>query len=99
MNNDTEEVQFACEMCGKQFDPTPDAMIEWCMEEMAMPEDDAKDIGLTRDQLENLNEWEMQEMKMSEAHRQALLDGKIVKFGGCICLECQDQMLKDQESE
>ena len=95
---DNEEIKFTCEVCGKEFEPTPDAMVEWHLEQEARPEDEAKDIGLTREELETMNEWDLKAMKLTPETRDALLAGKVVKFGGCICLPCQDEMLEEQEN-
>lgn len=93
----SDDLQFTCQVCGKQFEPTPDAMVEWEVEPKSVPTNKVKDLDMTREDLAELEPDELKEMGLTEETRSALLEGKAVKFGGCICIQCQDEMLEEQQ--
>lgn len=94
-----EELKFKCEFCDKEFDPDPDAMVEWCMEPCKVKRCEAEEDEnfIPADDLANMNEFDLKAIGLRTDQRDALLNGETVVTGGkCICLECQDEMAADQ---
>ena len=83
---------FTCELCGRQFEPTPDAMIEW---ENGLVQTDADGIELQ--DLATAGAEELEDIGLTPDQRDAVLRGEVVKTGGCVCLQCQDEMNSDDQ--
>lgn len=90
MSDAEEEIQFVCEMCGKHFEPTPDAMVEWNLEPCT--EEDEGAVVLTPEDIENAGPEQLERWGLTPEMLEALARGETAKTGGCICLACQDQM-------
>lgn len=94
--NPEEPILFTCELCGRQFEPTPDAMVEWEAGIVAIDEREAKD-QLSVKELAIADADDLEGLGLTEEQRDAVLRGEVVKTGGCVCLPCQDQMLEAPE--
>ena len=104
----SEQLTFTCEECGKQFDPDPDAMVELQMG-AECPCCDGVDHAevermlesgeaITAEQLAELDEEELKELGLTTADREKLLNGEPVGIGGmCLCRECQDRLAEEQK--
>lgn len=97
-DNGEDEVLFTCELCGGTFKPEPDSMIEWNVASELVPEGEA-DTGWNREELEGMNEWDLKAIGLSPEQRDELLAGKTIRFGGCICIPCQNKLLEEQPPE
>ena len=95
----SDEIQFKCDECGDEFPADPNAMIEWEMKCEYIPDGEAKEIGFSQADLEAMNEFDLKSVGITPEQRRVLLGGKTIKWGGCICLECQDAMMGEVERE
>lgn len=99
----SEELMFTCEICGKQFPPDPDTMVEAGLSPVLIPEGSEPPADLEfipKEDLEFASEETLAEMGLTPEQRDALLRGEEVTTGGmCICAECQDAALKAEGGE
>jgi len=95
----SDELQFTCSECGKQFDPDPDSMVEVHWSAAVVPEEQAEEmVSVTPEELETKSDYELQEMGLTPEIRDKLLSGEedVTSGGICICRECQDRMEAEQ---
>jgi hypothetical protein len=95
-DDEDNDVLFTCELCGKQFEPTPDAMVEWEWgPELLTPEQSQSLAHLTVEDLEEMEHLDYQAVGLTKNEVQKLLNGDRVKKGGCVCLQCQDEFIEE----
>lgn len=92
----SEEVQFTCGECGKQFDPDPDAMVEWNIAPVWVREEDAEE-GIPPEELKEMQECDLKAIGITPEQRDALLRGETIAMGGCVCRECMEEMVQQQD--
>lgn len=92
----SNEIQFKCEFCEKEFPADPETMIEWEMKAEYFQGAVTDEMGITQADLESANEFALKAIGITEDQRKTLLSGGEIKYGGCICIECQDAMEENQ---
>jgi hypothetical protein len=88
-----EEIQFHCGVCQKEFPADPDTMLEFeihPLKEGGIPA--STGVNIRHDDVETLTALEAAAFGLDESDRQKLLRGESVKVGGCICIECQEEI-------
>lgn len=101
--SDDEELKFTCEQCGGEFDPDPEMMVEGGIGPECVSDENLKDLEATgietlnRERLETMSDEDLEDFGLKPGDREKLLAGESIPFGMCICVECQDKMLADQE--
>jgi len=99
----SDEIQFTCSECGKQFPADPDAMVEMHMGVEARPSWEADKLTESGEAIEaiDLEQATPEDLKaagITPEQRDALLKGENVTVGGvCICRECQDRLGEEQK--
>lgn len=96
MSIDNEEIQFLCSVCGKEFDPDPDTMVEFHLTPVRVRANDEIE-ALTLDDIRDLDSDDLQEIGLTEEARDAMLRGEETTVGGCICIACQDEALEEDQ--
>jgi hypothetical protein len=101
----SDEFLFTCSECGRQFEPNPDSVVESGLSRVCISkEDEAQAIfgeeQITSDNLSEASDYHLAEIGLTPIMRGRLLAGEeFVATGAiCICLECQDRLLEDQET-
>jgi hypothetical protein len=101
----TDEFLFTCSECGRQFAPDPDAVVESGFSRGCVSkEDEARTIfsedRVTAGTLRDMSDYHLAEVGLTPEGRERLLAGEefVVTGAVCICLECQDRLLEEQES-
>jgi hypothetical protein len=81
------EIKFKCEICGKIFDAIPETMVE-CEVDIDAVDEDGNPVELTQEEQEEILAEAIEENAGLKAFSK-----KVV----CMCLECQDQMVKEAD--
>lgn len=77
--------RFTCDVCGKEFDPDPEAMVESFMGIEGL--EDGKTVEMDVQSREEAKA----ELGIDDTTLDRLLAGEVVEDGGaCICVECQE---------
>ena len=101
--SDPDPLKFCCEECGVEFDPDPAMMLEggispeWMEEQEVQALESSGVEQLSAERLESMSADELAEYRLTPEDRDKLISGESIPFGMCLCLNCQDEMLKAQE--
>lgn len=93
--SESDEVKFTCSVCGKEFEPDPNTMVECGFEVVREATDEEVENLLSKSELEEATPEELHYMSLTQDMKEAMMRGEDVTTAACICLECQDELAKD----
>lgn len=85
----SDELKFRCEMCGEEFDPDPDTMLECSVEVNVIDAETGEKIELTPEE-----EKEVLKETMGDDNEVQLFSRGAI----CMCLKCQDKWTEDADA-
>lgn len=100
----SEEFLFVCSECNSLFPADPDAIVETGLSRSCGPDDDAdedcEEVSCSAEALQDMSEYELSGLGLTPEIRARLLNGEeFIETGArCICLSCQDRLLREQEA-
>lgn len=105
MSEETE-IKFTCSVCGIEFDPDPDSIVETGISpvfandvESSEVQEEIQDTKEMLSSLERATPEELRAFGITPDQREAMLRGEEATGADCICIACQDRMLSEQDEE
>ena len=96
--NDSDDLKFTCQACGREFEPETEAMVEvGFSRELFRQGDPLPEDMITPEQLAAMSEYELQEIGLTLEDREKLMRGEPVDTGAvCLCEACREEIFEEE---